>query len=185
MSYSSNDSPTPNFQKVLETGDPRWATRPRPRKGQPNDHNHVPGFNPADAKKELSTKHNGVHGSLDTYYKIKTPVPCNVAVRPCNDPTLVWEYDDHSTRQSARAYISRPAEPETTHIVKVARRKGKQDTVTAVHPAVWQAMEKRRPEPPGDVVGLLNRHVFNGDDDAKEKLVARLRANAPICVYFL
>ena len=184
MSYPSTNDPTPDFQRVLETGDPRWATRPRPRKGQPNDHNHVPGFSPADAEEELSTKHNGAHGSDDTYYRVGTPVPCNVALRPCKDPELSWAYD-HSTRQSARAYIPKPAEPETTHIVKVARRKGKPDTVTAVHPAVWQAMEEGRPDPPGDVVALLNRHVFNGDDDAKEGLVARLRANAPICVYFL
>ena len=39
-------------------------------------------------------------------------------------------------------------------------------------------------EPPGDVVALLNRYkmILRNKGDAAKK--ARLRRNAPICVYF-
>ena len=166
----------PNFAKVLRTGNPKHCCR-RPASSKRNNHAHVP-F-PKTGSEILLTRANPLHGSVDTFYRVP-PVPCNVTVRPANDAAIRWRYDRESARQCARPYVERPSQPETTTVVKVARRPSRGPTVHAVHPACWEAIQSNSREIPGDAIAALCR--MPREDQAQE--VAALRVGALVCCYF-
>lgn len=165
----------PDFKMVLQTGDPRHCCRP-PRWSKKNTHVHT--RLPADDAKVLLTRDNPLHNSVDTFYEVP-PVPCNVAVRPADDPAIRWAYDNTS-RQCARPYVERPRVAETTTVVKVARRPGKPPTAYAVHPACWEAIAAAGREVPGDVIAALCR--MPAGERARE--VEALRRGAVVSCYF-
>tara|TARA_B100000900_G_C20342145_1_gene618659 strand:+ start:167 stop:712 length:546 start_codon:yes stop_codon:yes gene_type:complete len=170
----------PDIAKVLDTGDPKWATR-APAFSRQNKHRHAPTRIPGPRK--LLLRHvNELHGSEDSYYEYQTAMPCNCTVLSVRDERIQWKCDQYSARQSARPYIDRAdaGDIEQSRIVKVARRPGKADTTYVVHPKVFAAVKAETRAPPGDVIAALHRMTV----DERNVEIGLLRAGAEVCVYF-
>lgn len=171
----------PDFGRVLETGDPRWATRKPAGCAKRNRHSHAPPASLRYLGAPVRVDRNELHGSTDSYYIVNKDYPCNCVVLPTTDPRIRWEYDRYSARQCARPYVESGAvAPQRSNVVKVARRFGKPSTTFVVHPEVWKAIETDTRAPPGDAVAALHR--MDPGDRAAE--VAALREGAAVCVYF-
>ena len=139
---------SPDIAKVLRTGDPRWATR-APARSRNNRHSHLPVVRPRPCGTPLLVVENALHGSKDSYYKTKFPLPCNCVVLPVTDPRIAWKYDPYSARQCARPYVAGGAVPPAeSSIVKVARRYGRPDVCCPVHPTRWKAIQDGTRAPP-------------------------------------
>ena len=92
--------------------------------------------------------HDAVHKSNNDLYEMPKPIPCNVCIKPANDPNIVWEYEEGGPRQSARPYLRTPQTPERTQYARISHN----GYATPIHPEMARALIENRPGIPGDII---------------------------------
>lgn len=177
----------PDMAAFILDGDPAHLTRkpqatPKNRSKR-NNHMHTGPLCPG-SQVVRPTVHDKIHGVDVTYWRVSTARPTNVVAVPCNHPSVKWQYDRTSTRQTARAYVPAGAAmgcPPMTTIVKVSTVSGtdKVKNRIAVHPAAWEAVSRGEDEISGDIIARMHRV----DNTTRHELWRHIRDGGTVLAY--
>jgi len=178
MPYRWTAGDVPDFGKAVKTNSPRHMTR-SPRPNTRTVHVHL---TPQELEGHtvVTEWYDHVHKSHNSYLKLATPVSSNTVVLPCNDPRIEWRYDDHSCRQSARAYITAP--PGTTSYAKRCVRP-ETGAVIMVTPVPEEMVLSAPHGPSGDIIARWNRCSLLNIHKESNRIRRLLQRGGHICCY--
>lgn len=177
MPYAYTDG-QPDLKRALADLDPRHCTR-APRMAVKAEHMTLDGA-AFEGAVEVHSEASEEHGSINTYYRLRSPAEANCTVLPVTDPRIEWRYDDSSSRQSARPYIKGLVHGTTESGKRAVDAKRKHVRTQHSVPARLVPQHEGDTVPPGDPIALWNRLKWAGLDDAA--LVGVL-CGGDVCVY--
>jgi hypothetical protein len=168
----------PDFRRALIELDPKHCTR-KPRKARRRDHVHLDDefF---EGAVELITEFSAEHGSKNVYFRLAEPVAANCTVLPVTDPRIEWRYDEGSSRQSARPYVSGLDHGTTVYGKRCFDQKTKKVRTQHSIPAELVPKHEGDVVPPGDPIAYWNRLRKAGLDESS---IVGVLCGGDVCVY--